>query len=112
MPPQTTRDSPPCADLPDKVLRRLDELTGVELVGRVHDVYEVVREPVTEIPAWLCGADVQMAIHLHGVGVDDLETLIEEGGKDFGLSHGCRSEEDDERKDSVSLPGGDTGPFA
>jgi hypothetical protein len=78
-------------DFRDGQLRAADELRGVEGFGQIAEVNQVMRHAGAVGGRRLGRADVESAIHLHGVGGDDFAAeLFRERERDCGFANGSR----------------------
>ena len=96
-------------DLSHEGVRLCDEVAGVELLVRIPDVKKMMGQLLSCLSVRLCGPNIHAAVHLHGVGIDDLSCPAEKIDQQLGLADRGRPEEQDYRRASsvrIGLRGG------
>ena len=92
MPPQKIGTWPRDWISATALLREPDELRGVKGLGQVADVDQVMRHAGAFGGRRLGRADVESAIHLHGIGGNDFAAdLFGEMQRDLGFADGGRA---------------------
>ena len=85
-------------DLLHSLFREFLEYDNVKFVPRVQNVDQMVADTVHLLLRHLRGSDIHVAVHLHGVGADDLPAdLFREFHGEGGLSGRCRPGDYDQR---------------
>ena len=91
------RDLSQCPDLPDRPLRLPDVPPGVVRLVGIRHVDQVVGDLAPLRHGGLRGADVEVPVHLEGIGVDDLHGEFARQGEGQGrFPRGRRAGEDDD----------------